>query len=178
MLDLKKVTIPLLMPDPEDIRITAARLLTNIAGLGFSLWYAFTRHFLANNGMGLAYSIEVCSPSLRPRHTTCLSVEMPCFGASIRRQPCVAKCDQNPAPVSIGILYLYDYARAVRRCVSWGNCSTPSPAPHGCSEPMQSGRCSPCTCTAHCQHIDAHLHGGNGCCRELLCSIWGRLKSG
>jgi hypothetical protein len=61
VVDLKQITIPLLMPEPEDIRISAARLLTHIAALGFTLWYAFTKHFLANNGMGLAYSIEVCS---------------------------------------------------------------------------------------------------------------------
>ena len=73
MVDLKQVTIPLLMPDPEDIRITVARLLTNIAGMGFSLWYAVTRHFLSNNLMGLAYSIEVCSWLLFAHHGACIS---------------------------------------------------------------------------------------------------------
>lgn len=58
VIDLRQVSIPVLIPEPEDIRINAARLLTNTAGLGFSLWYAVTKHFLANNGMGLAYSIE------------------------------------------------------------------------------------------------------------------------
>ena len=73
VVDLKQVTIPLLMPDPEDIRITVARLLTNIAGMGFSLWYAVTRHFLSNNLMGLAYSIEVCSWLLFAHHGACIS---------------------------------------------------------------------------------------------------------
>ena len=68
VIDLKQVAIPVLMPEPEDIRINAARLLTNMAGLGFSLWYAMTKHFLANNGMGLAYSIEVCPLHV---HLTC-----------------------------------------------------------------------------------------------------------
>jgi hypothetical protein len=59
ILDLKQVKIPLIMPDPKDIRITVARMLMDLLGLGFSLWYAVTRHFLAQNGMALVYSIEV-----------------------------------------------------------------------------------------------------------------------
>lgn len=59
VLDLKQATVPLLMPEPDDIQISVARLLCNLIALGFSLWYAFTKHFLANNGMGLSYSIEV-----------------------------------------------------------------------------------------------------------------------
>lgn len=60
IVDMKQATVPFLMPEPDDIQISLARLLCNIVALMFSLWYAFTRHFLANNGMGLSYSIEVC----------------------------------------------------------------------------------------------------------------------
>jgi hypothetical protein len=59
-LSVKQVTIPLLMPHPEDISISLAQILCNLLGLAASLVYARTRHFLSNNGLGLAYSIEVC----------------------------------------------------------------------------------------------------------------------
>lgn len=61
LVDVKQATVPVIMPEPADVQISLARLLCNIVALIFSLWYAFTRHFMANNGMGLSYSIEVCS---------------------------------------------------------------------------------------------------------------------
>lgn len=55
----KKVTIPWLMPEPEDIEFTAGQALCSLVGLAFSAAYALKRHFLLNNGLGLSYSIEV-----------------------------------------------------------------------------------------------------------------------
>ena len=59
--ELKNVHIPYLMDKPDDISITAAQLICNCVGLVFSTLYVFTRHFLCNNGLGLAYSLEVRS---------------------------------------------------------------------------------------------------------------------
>lgn len=55
----KKVTIPLIMPEPEDIELTKGQALSSLVGLAFSAAYAAKRHYLLNNGLGLAYSIEV-----------------------------------------------------------------------------------------------------------------------
>jgi hypothetical protein len=55
-----KLSIPFIMPEPEDLSFSAAQGLCGLIGLVFSVSYAKYRHFLLNNGMGLAYSIEVC----------------------------------------------------------------------------------------------------------------------
>jgi hypothetical protein len=56
-----KLSIPFIMPEPEDLSFSAAQGLCGLVGLVFSLAYGKYRHFLLNNGMGLAYSIEVRS---------------------------------------------------------------------------------------------------------------------
>eukprot|EP00892_Ulva_mutabilis_P008067 jgi/Ulvmu1/5632/UM023_0172.1 len=58
IVDWKQGTVPVIMPEPADVQISLARLLCNLIALVFSTWYATSRHFLANNGMGLSYSIE------------------------------------------------------------------------------------------------------------------------
>ena len=48
------------MDSPEDLSLSIAQILCHAVGLGFTATYALTKHYLCNNGLGLAYSLEVC----------------------------------------------------------------------------------------------------------------------
>ena len=50
------------MDSPEDLSLSIAQILCHAVGLGFTATYALTKHYLCNNGLGLAYSLEVCFP--------------------------------------------------------------------------------------------------------------------
>ena len=59
LVDIKNVTIPYVMPEPEDITLTVSQAVSGLFGIACTSWYALTKHFLANNGLGLAYCLEV-----------------------------------------------------------------------------------------------------------------------
>ena len=56
---IKQLRVPFLIPEPEDCLISVAFLLCCSVGLAAAIVYVMTRHFLANNGLGIAFSLEV-----------------------------------------------------------------------------------------------------------------------
>lgn len=55
----KQVSIPYLTDGPEDLQLSVAQLCCHTVGLAFTVLYTVTRHFLCNNGLGMAYCLEV-----------------------------------------------------------------------------------------------------------------------
>lgn len=53
----KAIKLPFIA-DPVEFEATLPELLLGLPAAGLCLWYCFTRHWLANNVLGLAFSIE------------------------------------------------------------------------------------------------------------------------
>lgn len=58
LVNIQNFTIPYLMPTPEELKITVTDIVCHILGAGAAAWYLTTKHFLSNNGLGLAFSVE------------------------------------------------------------------------------------------------------------------------
>lgn len=43
-----------------EIVFTKSQIIAGIPGTFFCVWYVFKKHWLANNTLGLAFSIQVC----------------------------------------------------------------------------------------------------------------------
>lgn len=50
--------LPVIMKEDMDISVTVPELVSIIASAGFCIWYCLKKHWLANNLLGLAFSIQ------------------------------------------------------------------------------------------------------------------------
>ena len=46
------------MQEPTDLSTTVPQVLSGLLSLAFCLWYQYSKHWLANNVLGLAFSIQ------------------------------------------------------------------------------------------------------------------------
>ena len=59
LIDWRGLRVPLMMGEPEDVRLSASQALAGAAGVAVTAWYAHSKHFMANNALGLAFCLEV-----------------------------------------------------------------------------------------------------------------------
>ena len=55
----KKITIPYVMPEPTSLQLTVSELAGIILCIPLVLLYAIKKHWLANNLIAVAFSIQV-----------------------------------------------------------------------------------------------------------------------
>lgn len=55
---LKQWKVPILMSAPEDISLDVPGMLSGLSSLAFCIWYYKEKHWIANNVLGLAFSIQ------------------------------------------------------------------------------------------------------------------------
>ena len=51
------LTIPYVLKDPTDVRFTAPEAVAGAGAAAFCAWYCLKKHWLANNALGLAFSV-------------------------------------------------------------------------------------------------------------------------
>eukprot|EP00894_Picocystis_sp_ML_P003872 jgi/Pico_ML_1/54389/g4744.t1 len=54
----KQFKIPVLMSEPEDVTVDVPGVLVGLCSMGFCVWYYMEKHWIANNVLGLAFSIQ------------------------------------------------------------------------------------------------------------------------
>ncbi|KAK9820672.1 hypothetical protein WJX74_004224 [Apatococcus lobatus] len=55
---LPRISIPYLLKEPLDLEATMAELVSGVCSLPFCVWYFSSKHWTANNALGLAFSIQ------------------------------------------------------------------------------------------------------------------------
>lgn len=54
----KEFKVPLLMSQPEDLTVDVPGVVVGLCSVGFCVWYYVEKHWIANNVLGLAFSIQ------------------------------------------------------------------------------------------------------------------------